>query len=454
LLGINGSFGLIATNTIAQGDTRTAGLAVLVSRGWRLYDTVESIPWPGAAAVVVSLVHAAHGKVAEQTTPRRNGVTVETLNSYLRARPERADPKPLRANSGAAFVGSYVLGTGFALEPDERDELVRSNPRNDERIRPYLGGEEVNTNLGQTFDRYIINFEELCESEARRWPALWAVLEKRVRPDRITKDAKKYPRMVNEWWKYWNPRHDLYAALKGTPRCLVTARVSKHLMFCFQPCDRVFSEQLYVFPIPTMAAFAILQSRVHEHWTRLLSSSMGDGLRYSASDCFDTYPFPEGDPRRAHPRLEAAGQRLYEARTKYMDRTQQGLTKTYNALKDPACDDALTCELRRIHEDVDGEVLAAYGWKDIAVPTYRVEHEDQLQSQTFEDEVIDRLYVLNAQRAEEELLGGPAQANQNANRPQDSSDGRPVRGSVKKAHPRAAAASGSKPRLRATSAKR
>ena len=62
-------------------------------------------------------------------------------------------------------------------------------------------------------------------------------------------------------------------------------------------------------------------------------------LRYSASDCFETFPFPAPDPRTVLPALESAGDALYEARARFMVETDQGLTKTYNALKDPACTD-------------------------------------------------------------------------------------------------------------------
>jgi phosphatidylserine/phosphatidylglycerophosphate/cardiolipin synthase-like enzyme len=54
---------------------------------------------------------------------------------------------------------------------------------------------------------------------------------------------------------------------------------------------------LQVFAIPAFSAFAILQSRIHEPWARLLSSSLGSALRYTASDCFETFAFPQPDPR-------------------------------------------------------------------------------------------------------------------------------------------------------------
>lgn len=87
--------------------------------------------------------------------------------------------------------------------------------------------------------------------------------------------------------------------------------------------------------------------------------------------------------------------------------TDQGLTKTYNALKDPSCTEPRIQKLRQLHEEMDRAVLEAYGWGDIEVPPYCPMNDAERDAvQAFEDEVIDRLYVLNAERArEEERLG-------------------------------------------------
>ena len=176
------------------------------------------------------------------------------------------------------------------------------------------------------------------------------------------------------------------------------------MCFSFQPVDRIFNEKLFVFPFGNGAQLAVLQSRVHVLWAWLLSSTLRDaGLNYSASDCFETFPFPAPDPRTVFPDLEAIGEKLYARRASYMIDTNQGLTKTYNALKDPSCTDERILELRTLHESMDRAVLDAYGWNDIAVPAYcALSEKDRAAQQSFEDEVIDRLFVLNAERAEEE----------------------------------------------------
>ncbi|MBU6186929.1 MAG: N-6 DNA methylase [Cyanobacteria bacterium REEB444] len=54
---VGGTFGLIATNTIAQGDTRSTGLRFICNNGGVIYNATRRYRWPGMAAVVVSVVH-------------------------------------------------------------------------------------------------------------------------------------------------------------------------------------------------------------------------------------------------------------------------------------------------------------------------------------------------------------------------------------------------------------
>ena len=56
----SGRVGIIATNTIAQGDTREVGLDQAVDMGWAVYRAEKSQPWPGTASLEVSLVWTGH----------------------------------------------------------------------------------------------------------------------------------------------------------------------------------------------------------------------------------------------------------------------------------------------------------------------------------------------------------------------------------------------------------
>lgn len=389
VLGVNrpAISGWLATNTITQGSTHRIGLKWAYDNGYRIVVAERDILWPGKAAVTV------HMFVVVDTRQIPAGFVAEKINSRGGTGPEIA-PQALKSNAGLSFQGSVVLGMGFTLTPEQRDELVTRDKRNAERIFPYLGGEEVNTSPTQAFHRYVINFGDMSIDEARHWPDLLAIVRETVKPerDKVKRDAhRKY------WWHYGDKRPALYAAIRDLPRCLVTARVAKHLIFAFQPTDRVFSEQLYVYPLSYQAHFAILQSRIHSPWAWLLSSTMREaGIRYAASDCFDTFPFPQTNPRDPVPELEDIGQRLYDARATFMTDTEQGLTKTYNALQDHEVTDPRIIELRHLHEEMDRAVLNAYGWDDIEAPPFAATHDE---TAVFRAEVVRRLYALNIARS-------------------------------------------------------
>ena len=428
LLREDGALGLIATNTIAQGDTRATGLRWICKNGGTIYNARRRLKWPGEAAVVVSVIHIAKG--GYEGPGRLDGREVETISAFLFHRGGHDDPARLEANAGKSFQGSIVLGMGFTFDDTDTKgvatplagmrRLIEADPRNREAILPYIGGEEVNTNPTQAHHRYIINFGERFQEECRtRWPDLMKIVKTKVKPDRDTKDAKKYPRMVNEWWKYWNPRPELHTAIADLDRVLVVSRVGQQAAFAFLPQGMVYAESMIVFPFETYAAFCALQSRPHEIWARFFGSSMKDDLRYTPSDCFETFPFPEG--WETHPALEAASAAYYEFRAALMVENDEGLTKTYNRFHDPGERDPRIVRLRDLHAAMDRAVLDAYGWHD--VPTdceflldREIDEEEESSRRrkpwryrwpdTVRDDVLARLLALNAARATGERLAG------------------------------------------------
>ncbi|HEX2881548.1 MAG TPA: DNA methyltransferase, partial [Polyangiaceae bacterium] len=214
LLGSQGTFGLIATNTIGQGDSRKIGLKHLLAHGIGLYAAQTNLPWPGEAAVTVSVVFGARGVPLSSAVFDHDGQQVTAINSRLRPSPERPDPQPLRSNDQVARQGTIVLGDGFVIAPDEYDALIKRSLRNRERLFPFLGGQEVNTSPTGAFERYVISFGTMDLSETERWPDLREIVERRVRPFReqqkgnnsTSLNRKKY------WWRFDGIREELYAA--------------------------------------------------------------------------------------------------------------------------------------------------------------------------------------------------------------------------------------------------
>ncbi|WP_395711482.1 hypothetical protein [Reyranella sp.] len=219
-----GAFGLIATNTIGQEDTRETGLAPILRDGGRVYAATRRLVWPGEAAVVVSVVHI--GKQADEWRPRLDGKPVQRISAYLVEGDLDDLPKPLSEHSGEAFIGSYALGMGFTFDDEgagdgigrptslaEMRRLIATNPRNQERIFPYIGGEEVNNDPEQKPHRYVIDFfDRPLKVVSEEYPDLIEIVKRKVKPER---DVQKRDALRERWWQYAEKRPGLISANLG-----------------------------------------------------------------------------------------------------------------------------------------------------------------------------------------------------------------------------------------------
>ena len=453
LLRDGGTFGLIATNTIGQGDTRSTGLRWICQNGGEIYRAFTRYKWPGQAAVVVSVVHIVKGEFF--ASKHLDGRPVEEITAFLFHTGGHEDPVKLEANEDQSFQGSIVLGMGFTFDDtdtkgvasplSEMRRLIEKDPKNAEVIFPYIGGKELNNHPCHEHHRYVINFrdwplrrEDLgklwkdADTDQRRewrregivpvdypgpvaadWPELLAIVEARAKPDR---DRQKRKALRERWWHYAEKRPGLYAAIASLDRVLVTgAAATKYHVFARIRAKQVFSHKLIVFPLSSHAAFGCLQARPHEVWRAAFGSTLKDDLTYNPSDVFVTFPFPHGWTTDLA--LAAAGRACYDFRADLMVGNDEGLTKTYNRFHDPRDHDPAIMELRVLHTEMDRAVLNAYGWTDIpARCKFLPEHEDgddDAPGQTkrryryrwpnpVREEVLARLLKLNADNAKEE----------------------------------------------------
>ncbi len=424
LLRNRGTLGLIATNTIAQGDTRATGLRWICKNGGNIYSARRREKWPGEAAVVVSFVHIVKGRY--KGLRKLDGREVETISAFLFHEGGHDDPETLSTNAKKSYQGSIVLGIGFTFDDtdskgiatpiSEMHRLIEKDPRNREVIFPYIGGAEVNNSPVHVHHRYVINFGEYDEEECwERYPELMTIVNENVKPERFSQNDRG---AKEKWWQFIRPRPELNTAIADLDQVIAISRVGQHAALAFLPTGTVFADSLIVFPFDTYVAFCSLQSRVHEIWVRFFGSSLEERLRYTPSDCFETFPFPEN--WETHADLEAAGKEYSEFRAALMVRNNEGLTKTYNRFHDPEERDIEIAKLRELHAAMDRAVLDAYGWDDI--PTdydflldYEIDEEEWGRRKKpyryrwpneIRDEVLARLLALNAERAREERLAG------------------------------------------------
>ena len=423
-----GGFGLLAVNTIAEGDTRQVGLEAMVGAGAVIHAAYPNEPWPGKAAVITSRVHVHKGEW--QGDRSLLGRPAPFISAFLSDR-EEWSLKRLGANKNLAYQGSNVVGVGFLLSESRALELIESDGRCREVLFPYIGGEDINTHPEQRPSRWIINFWDWLEEKAKQYSEPYEVTLELVKPQRENSDDKSASgqRRREKWWLYGADGKELYHAMgRGSAfnrhpdgwatarkeplnRVIAIARVSKTAAFAFLPGNYVYSAQLVVFPSDDAAMLAILQSNVHLAFAWTMSSKMKSDLRYSTTDCVETFPFPVENSLRD---LRPVGESYSLARESIMREAEVGLTKLYNRFHTDTERDPRIEGLRALQREMDAAVVHAYGWDDLdldhgfhEVP-YLPEN-DRVRftiSEPARLEVLRRLSELNRQRHEEEVAQG------------------------------------------------
>ncbi|SFR19951.1 Methyltransferase domain-containing protein [Lentzea waywayandensis] len=401
LLQRNGTVGLIATNTLAQGDTREVGLDAMVANGFTITRAIQSRSWPASSA---NLEYAATwGTLAPvaDTVPRvADDIQVRRISTLLEpAGRTEGNPIRLTENSGIAYIGCYVLGMGFILEVNEAASWIDADPRNTEVLFPYLNGEDLNSRPDTSASRWVIDFNDRTEDAASEYALPFMRVLERGKPERMKNNRKVYR---DYWWQHGEKRPAMRRAIADLNEVLVIALVSKTVMPIRVSSGQVFSHMLGVFASTGYGDQAVLSSNLHQIWAITYGSTLETRVRYTPSDVFETFPRPEVTNR-----LDIAGRCLDEVRRAIMARRGLGLTKLYNLVNDPAIDgDDDIDRLREIHVEIDEATMAAYGWDDVPLghgfhtyrhvqrwtvcPAARVEALDRLLLENHRRERADR----------------------------------------------------------------
>ena len=412
-------FGFITTNSLRQTFNRQVLEPHLSDpkTPLSLVFAIPDHPWVDAgegAAVRIAMTVAAPGNAPGRlftvTTEKKGdeaneGRSIELSGQVgriftdLRIGADVAASRPLLSNGRLSSNGMMLAGQGFIVSKPELGALgLGRRPGLEDFVGPYIkGGELNNTARGQ----WVLDFYGLNESELKaQFPEAYQHLHDRVFPERAANNDRAFR---EKWWVFGRPRTELRPALKNVQRFIATTETSKHRMFTFLPKDTRPDHMLIAIAIDDAAALSILSSRFHVIWALTAGGRLGFGNdpRYNKSRCFDPFPFPDAtDDQKA--RLRLMGEEL-DAHRKAQQAAHPKLTLTamYNVLeklragqkiegKDKETyDQGLVGILRTIHDRIDAELAAAYGWP----------------VNLSDDDILHRLVALNRARTAEEASG-------------------------------------------------
>ena len=419
--GMLSRFGLITTNSISQSFSRRVVQAHLsASQPLSLVFAVPDHPWvdsvDGAAVRIAMTVGAAgnHSGVlasVESETVKDEDqfeITIATqcgrVWADLTIGAGVTEVAALEANRSICCRGVSLHGSGFIVNDESARELGLGRiPGIERHLRRYRNGRDL---TAHPRDVRVIDLFGLEQADARaRFPELFQLVVERVRPTRQsraggTPDADNYAR---HWWLFGKPRPELRIALEDLDRFIATVETSKHRFFTFLDRDVLPDNKLVNVALDDGFFLGVLSSRIHSVWALAAGGRLGVGNDpvYIKTLCFDPFPFTacsdadktrireHGDALDAHRKRQ---QTLHPALTitsmyNVLEKLRSGTV--LNGKEKTIHEQGLVSVLKQIHDDLDAAVFDAYGWpRDLT-----------------DEQILERLVALNAERAAEERNG-------------------------------------------------
>ena len=407
------SFGLITTNSITQSfNKKVLESHIEVDAKGSLLFAVADHPWvdseDGAQVRVamtvfssknclgrlLTLTQEVAGHEEEQCLELKE--KVGKINPDLSIGVNLGQLKSLLSNTGLACPGLQLSGQGFVISSEELN--LFSEKAQSKFIKKYITGRDL-TQISRK--QFVIDTFGLSESELRsEMPDIYQWLLNKVKPERDQSSQAEY---AKNWWLHSKPRPVFRQTFQGLTRFVVTSRTARHRVFQFLSTDYLPETKVLIFSLNDGFQIGVLSSRLHIIFANANGGWLGVGndSTYNHSNCFNPFPFPDPIDTQKQT-IRELGERL-DSHRKRVQATHPEVTITamYNLLeklrkaeplddKDKAFNQkALVSTLKQIHDELDSAVFAAYGWE----PTLT------------DDQILENLVTLNAQRAEEERNG-------------------------------------------------
>lgn len=385
-----GRAGMVATNSIRQGDSRKASLDYITDHGATLIEAVSTQPWSGEAAVHVSVVNWVNGEYpgpkvlwVDEGKTRLEQPTLNTALSIevdLRAAVALGiNKRPKRVHQGQ----TPGVTTGFEVDQATAALLRAAEPGSKAVVHPFVGGHQLlheqhvvravidvpttdaDTAWSQapTAMRHLEQLvlpvrQEAAGREARRTAEVLAA-NPAARPNR------HHARFLDIWWRHAYRREELMSALDGMERYIAVARVSSQqrtTVFTFVDAAVHPGDTAVAFTLDDDYSLGILQSAAHLAWFKERCTRLKSDLTYTSGAVFNTFPWPQIPTAAAVAAVVDTSAAITEHRAASLT-AGQSLAQQYDVLRRPG-----RSTLRTLHERLDAAVLAAYDF-DPAVDT-------------------------------------------------------------------------------------
>ena len=348
-----GRAGLVATNSIRQGNSRRAGLDYIIKQGGHIHNAISTQPWSGDAKVHVSIVN---WSLKDAKRFSLDGEEVAQINSSLTSSIDVTGSPKLKANKSIAFQGVIPVGVdGFSLTQNQAKELIEHEEANKAIVKAFLTADDLTDIPHAIPRRWIIDFNDMSIEEAELYTRPFAQVQSLVKPARLTNRGDT-TRLY--WWKFGEKRPAMRERITQVGGYFCIPRHSKWFIPLVADPKWLPGDSTTVVVSTDSYIHGIITSLPHRLWVEAQKSTLKGDTRYTHTSCFETFPFPQLVTAEQAEAIRQAMTELNDYRNGWMTEKQKGITELYNRYFDEP-----VSRLSQLHQKLDDAVLNAYGWK-------------------------------------------------------------------------------------------
>ena len=235
-------------------------------------------------------------------------------------------------------------GGNLILSQEERDAIVKDDPKADSYIKRYVGSRDF---INNDEIRYCLWLRDVDPAVYRSNNEVMRRLQA-VKEMRLASTAAPTRAYADMPYLFFSaPQTDSnYLAIPE-----VSSGARKYIPIGFQDSSIIASNKLLIVPDATLYHFGILTSIVHMAWVSVVGGRMKSDYSYSGSNSYNNFPWPTpNEEQRA--RIEQTAQGILDARAQHPANSYADM---YDELTMPA-------DIRKAHRANDAAVLEAYGF--------------------------------------------------------------------------------------------
>ncbi len=354
----------VSTNSICQGEQVSMLWPPIFTIGIEIGYAVTSFKWSNNAKHAAAVICVVVGLQAKSNSPKyiyrdSSKINVSAISCYLT--PGTTEIIDKRSTRICDYVPRMITGNkltdngNFILNQEEKEVVISTYPELSSLIYRFMGSQE----LLQDIKRYCfyikdsdIEFAYSNNILSKRLDNIKTFRENST--EKATRESAKTPH------KYF---FSSYAPTDAIIVPSVSSERRDYIPIGYVSKDVIVSNLANAIYDAEKWLFALLTSKMHNLWVRTVGGRLKTDYRYSATLCYNTFPFPKLTTVQKE-ELERLAQNILNIRDENFDMT---LGEMYNPETMPE-------ELREAHHQLDLAVERIYRPEPFASDEERLEH--------------------------------------------------------------------------------